>query len=136
MRFFVATAMVAFAVTANAQNSRSLVRGWGHLVFDNAWHDVRDFVEVAAGGRHSLARRSDGSVVGWGSNDSGQLNVPALPPGLTYVEVAAGAAHTLALRSDGSVVAWGSNSHGECNVPALPPGTTYVEVAADRKSVV
>ena len=48
------------------------------------------YVEVAAGGCHTVARRSDGSVVAWGSNDYGQCNVPALPAGLTYVEVAAG----------------------------------------------
>ena len=88
------------------------------------------YVEVAAGGTHTVARRSDGSVVAWGSNDYGQCNVPALPVGLTYVEVAAGTDHTVARRSDGSVVAWGDNSYGQCNVPALPAGLTYVEVAA------
>ena len=39
---------------------------------------------------HTVARRSDGSVVAWGDNADGQCNVPALPAGLTYVEVAAG----------------------------------------------
>jgi len=34
-------------------------------------------------------------VVAWGSNQFGQCNVPALPPGLTYVEVAAGGWHTV-----------------------------------------
>ncbi len=76
-----------------------------------------------------MARRSDGSAVGWGYNGDGQCNVPALPPGISYVGISAGGGHGLATRSDGSAVAWGSNFYGQCNVPALPPGLSYVEVA-------
>jgi hypothetical protein len=92
----------------------------------------QSYVEVAAGDSHTVARRSDGSIVAWGQNWYGQCNAPALPPGLSYVEVAAGGyyGHTVARRSDGSVVAWGNNSYGQCNVPALPPGLSYVEVTA------
>ena len=39
------------------------------------------YVEIAAGGHHTVARRSDGSVVAWGCNNYGQCNVPALPAG-------------------------------------------------------
>lgn len=35
------------------------------------------FVAIAAGDRHSLGAKSDGSVVAWGSNAENQLNVPA-----------------------------------------------------------
>lgn len=121
---------VLLLLGAGSAEAQSSVRGWGTQVFDSAWHDARDFVEVAAGWGHTLARRANGSVVAWGANFAGQCNVPALPAGLTYVEVAAGWGHTLARRSDGSVVAWGSNQNGQCNVPALPPGSTYVEIAA------
>jgi Regulator of chromosome condensation (RCC1) repeat len=91
------------------------------------------YVDVAAGGSdayfHTLARRSDGSLVAWGANYSGQCNVPALPPGLSYVEVAAGQDHSVARRSDGSVVSWGGCGN-QCNAPQLPFGVTYVGVAA------
>src|SRR5439155_21471 len=89
------------------------------------------YVQVAAGGRHSVARRNDGSVVAWGDNYYGECNVPALPPGLSYVQVTAGGLHTIARRSDGSLVAWGANVFGQCNVPALPPGMTFSHVAAN-----
>jgi len=79
---------------------------------------------------HSVARRSDGSVVAWGWNSKGQCNVPSLPAGQSYVEIAAGGWHSLARRSEGSVVAWGDNSSGQCNVPSLPAGYSYVEIAA------
>jgi len=98
------------------------------------------YVEVAAGGdlggSHTVARRSDGSVVAWGRNGWGQCNVPALRPGLTYVEVAAGGEHTVARLSDNSVVAWGRNNYGECNVPALSPGMTFAHGAAGEATTV
>ena len=43
-----------------------------------------------AGRYHTVARRSDGSVVAWGDNTYGQCNVPPLPAGLAYVEIARG----------------------------------------------
>ena len=79
---------------------------------------------------HSVARRSDGSVVVWGDGSHGQKNVPALPPGVTFVEIAAGADHTVGLLSDGSLSAWGDNTFGQCDVTPPPPGLTYESVAA------
>ena len=72
-------------------------------------------VAVAAGGSHSLALRSDGTVEAWGRNTYGQVDVPA---DLTNaVAIAGGAYHSLALRSDGTVEAWGRNNYGQTNVP-------------------
>ncbi len=78
----------------------------------------------------SFACLSDGTIAAWGSNSSGQCNVPAPPPGLSYVEVAGGGRFAIARLSDGTAVAWGDNYAGQCTVPPLPPGTTYVQVAA------
>jgi hypothetical protein len=77
-----------------------------------------------------MARRSDGSVVAWGFNGTGQCNVPALAANVYYVQIAAGYRHSMARRSDGSVIAWGDNSLGQCAVPALPSGRFYVDVAS------
>ena len=52
-------------------------------------------------------------LVGWGSNQYGQLNTPA---GLANVtQIAAGYYHTIALKSDGTVACWGSNNYGQCS---------------------
>ena len=77
--------------------------------------------KIAAGGVHSLALRSDGTVWAWGRNSFGQLgdntntnrNVPVMVQGLSGVSaISAGDGHSLALKSDGTVWAWGSN-HGK-----------------------
>ena len=64
-----------------------------------------EFTSVAAGSRHTVALRTDGSVVAWGDYSFGHTDVPN---GLKDVTaIAAGSRHTVALRTDGSVVAWG-----------------------------
>jgi hypothetical protein len=78
-------------------------------------------VAIAAGRDHSLALKSDGTVVAWGNNTSGQSTVPG---GLNGVlAIAAGFDHSLALKSDGTTVAWGQIDIGFGNfVTATVPG--------------
>jgi alpha-tubulin suppressor-like RCC1 family protein len=108
---------------------QSYVNGWGLKVFDSRNNEL-PFVQVSAGAGHTIARRSNGTLVIWGGNDKGSCVPPVLPAGLTYVDIAGGDGYTVARRSDGSVVAWGSNSYGQCNVLPLPGGVTYAGVAA------
>ena len=61
---------------------------------------------IAAGNGHTVALKSDGTVVAWGYNFYGQTTVP---PGLSGVTAIAAGYHTVALKSDGTVVAWGDN---------------------------
>ena len=88
---------------------------------------------VAAGGDHSLALLSNGTVMAWGANGSGQLgdgttensDVPVAVSNLSGVTaIAAGSGHSLALLSDGTVVAWGANEWGQ-----LGDGTTTNRLA-------
>ena len=86
---------------------------------------------IAAGGYHSLALKSDGTVVGWGGNDDGWGNSTGqatVPDELMNVAaIAAGYVHSLSLKSDGTVVGWGDNSVGQLNVPG---GLTNVTAIA------
>jgi uncharacterized delta-60 repeat protein len=81
---------------------------------------------VRAGGDHSLALCSDGTVAAWGWNGSGQLGdgsaTSRLSPvaidqggvlaGKSVVSLGAGAEHSLALCADGTLATWGSNRDG------------------------
>jgi alpha-tubulin suppressor-like RCC1 family protein len=85
---------------------------------------------ISAGNFHSLAMCTDGTLVAWGSNTSGQLGInsttQSLVPvvvnttsgtsalyGKTAAALATGADFTLALCTDGTVTAWGSNTSGQ-----------------------
>ena len=91
------------------------------------------YLQVSAGGSHSLALGSDGNAYAWGYNGDGRLGdgttsssqsvpvrvktpdrktYPDLPADFTYVQVSAGGSHSLAVGSDGNAYAWGSNGSG------------------------
>jgi alpha-tubulin suppressor-like RCC1 family protein len=118
----------------------------------------RTVVEIRAGARHALALCSDGSVVAWGANESGQhgngttqdSNLPVLVNangallGKTVQSISAGGKHSLALFTDGGIAAWGANASGQLgnnstvssNVPVTVPkqgaisGKTVISLSA------
>ncbi|MEV6978767.1 hypothetical protein [Kitasatospora sp. NPDC093806] len=108
---------------------------------------LKDLVAVAAGLLHSVALRSDGTVVSWGYNQEGQLGdgttgtritptrvcaVGRTAPCTAYLDdvvaVAAGEFHSMALRADGTVVAWGLNSSGQLGDGSTDSSPVPVEV--------
>jgi M6 family metalloprotease-like protein len=77
---------------------------------------------TAAGGRHNLLVKSDGSLWAWGGNAYGQLGVgttsdSSVPlrvgTGLDWRFASAGLNHTVAAKTDGALWAWGWNQHGQ-----------------------
>jgi alpha-tubulin suppressor-like RCC1 family protein len=86
-----------------------------------------DWQAIAAGGRHTVALRTDGTIWAWGDNRAGQLGNGTFetnaPYGTTtpqqigtnadWLAIAAGDAHTVALRADGTIWAWGDNRAGQ-----------------------
>ena len=82
---------------------------------------------LAAASYHSLALRSDGTVVGWGSNFFGETSIP---PGLGGVVALAsgGSYYSVALKSDGTVVGWGNNADAQAAAPAGLGGVVALAV--------
>jgi alpha-tubulin suppressor-like RCC1 family protein len=99
---------------------------------------------IAAGDRHGVAFRQDGSLVSWGAGDYGQLGdgstaatqpnpVPANGAG-ELIQLAAGNGYTAALRADGSVLAWGAGGAlgmGDQNQRKTPTRVPSFTVAAN-----
>ncbi len=81
---------------------------------------------IAAGGYHSIALETDGTVWTWGWNYYGQLGdgtttysaaTPVEVSGLTdVIAIAGGGNHTVAIKTDGTAWAWGSNEYGQLGV--------------------
>jgi hypothetical protein len=86
---------------------------------------LSNVVAIAGGGWHSLALKSDGSLVAWGRNDYGQGTIPI---GVSNaVAISAGVAHNLILKSDGTVYGWGLDTYGQTDIP---PGLSNVVAIA------
>lgn len=124
-RFIIAVLFLIFASSCMAKvaDAGSII-SWGNIVYDSNDFPLTDVVAITAGGWHSLALKSDGSMVGWGVNSSGQASPPS---GNDFVAIAAGDTHNLALKPDGSIVGWGENYYGQAEPPS---GDDFVAIAA------
>lgn len=99
--------------------------------------DLSGVAVIGAGGEHSLAALSDGTVWAWGQNANGQLgdgtltdrSTPIQVTGLLgIIQVDGGLAHSLALRDDGTVWAWGLNARGQLGDGTTSDSASPVEV--------
>ncbi|GEB59707.1 RCC1 domain-containing protein [Streptomyces gardneri] len=111
---------------------------------------LKGVVSVAVGALHSLALLTDGTVVAWGNNTSGQLGagsvinhetspvrvcaVGSVAPCTSHLtnitSIAAGFQHSLAVRADGDVRSWGINNEGQLGDGTLDNRNAPVSVSS------
>ena len=94
------------------------------------WEQITQMETVSTGNNHTVALKSDGTVVAVGDNINGQCDVSGWTD---IVAVAAGGWHTVGLKSDGTVVTSGYNERGQRNVSGW---TDIVAVTAGRRHTV
>ena len=103
---------------------------------------IPDWSVIAAGYRHTIALKPDGSLWAWGFNDCGQLgdgtnedkDIPT-SIGTGYSAIAAGGNHTVALKPDGSLWEWGFDGISNPNIPTSI-GTDYSAIAAGYRHTI
>jgi alpha-tubulin suppressor-like RCC1 family protein len=115
--------------------------GWNAMPYEVP--GLTNIVAIAAGYRHSMALRNDGTVFAWGFNSAGQLGqgtigsntpcacnpVPTAVPGLSdVIGIEAGHEHSLAVLSDGTVRAWGANLNYQVGVTEPANVSTPIQV--------
>lgn len=96
-----------------------VIGSWGGFWWNPTWIPNPNWMPteaITAENNHSLALLTNGCVVGWGDNSSGESTPPSNLSNV--VSIAAGYLHSVALRSNGTVAVWGDDSFGQTNVPA------------------
>ena len=134
----------AMAVTAGQYHTCALSTGgrvhcWGDQTFGQIGNGTKDGTKVAkayklissgvaaidAGGDHTCALKTDGTVYCWGKNWSGQggdqtgsavLLAPKQVAITSVAQIALGLRHSCALKSNGTVWCWGNNTDGQTGV--------------------
>ncbi|RKY16134.1 MAG: hypothetical protein DRQ55_18635 [Planctomycetota bacterium] len=117
------------------------IGSWG----DDTYGQVSDsphwtgFVQVSAGGNHSMALDTNPTtdnpnypdwIMCWGDDSHGQVS--GAPAGAGFVQISAGGNHSLALRDNGSIVAWGDDTHGQVYDAPHETGFTFVSAGGDH----
>jgi alpha-tubulin suppressor-like RCC1 family protein len=82
-----------------------------------------DWKQVSAGGFHTAAVKTDGTLWTWGNGFSGRLGtndtterntpVTTFAGGTDWKQVSAGSNHTAAIKTDGTLWTWGRGDNGE-----------------------
>lgn len=97
-----------------------------------------DWTIVSAGGAHTLAIRTNGTLWAWGANTDGQLGdgsgIDQISPtqvgtDRSWISISAGGAHSAALKADNTLWTWGRNTYGQLGNGKTVTSTVPVSIA-------
>ncbi len=112
---FLMLAALTGSMVVRTADAGSII-SWGAIAFDSKVLDATDFIAISAGSSHTLALKSDGSIVGWGLNWAGL----ALPPeGNNFIAIAAGHLQSLAIRKEPCPYRLVGDLNDDCRVDYL-----------------
>ena len=104
--------------------------------------------QIATGGAHSMATKTDGTLWTWGYNDKGQLGndapVGTYPSGrlsspvqvgslTTWSKISGGESHSIATKTDGTIWSWGGNygdGYGQLGLGDTAARSSPVQIGA------
>ena len=113
------------------------VRGWGYNAVGNLGDNSTihrsspvqtiaagsNWKQISSGLMHTVSIKADGTLWGWGANDSGQLGynttdtksspVQTIAGGTNWQTVSCGNTFTTAIKTDGTLWGWGDNYYGQ-----------------------
>ncbi len=110
---------------------------------------LNNWRNVSAGDVYAMAIKVDGTLWGWGANDSGQIGnghngLGSIEPSPVQIgsdnnwkSVSTGQEHTIAIKSDGTLWAWGDNTYGQLGNGTTINTNTPIQIgtASEWKSV-
>jgi len=97
--------------------------------------------QIAAGGTHTVAVRSDGILFAWGSNSLGQLgdnttldrsSPVQIASTISWIAVSAGNYHTVAIDKDYTLWGWGLNNYGQLADASLINRSYPVQISGNK----
>jgi protein ATS1 len=80
-------------------------------LLSNAPAKAPSWTDVGASWGNIYILQEDGTLLGWGRDDHGQLPPPNLP---ALSSIAVGSEHVTAFTKEGEVITWGWGEHGNC----------------------
>lgn len=137
----------AYGWGLNTKNQVGSGLGFGEIiatpteVYQAPTPEVDGWLAVSCGGEHNVAINLDGTLWGWGLNESGQggiggpIDFPTLPSPTrialgSWIKVACGLEHSFAIRSDKTLWGWGNSASGQVSGVSnkFVPTSTLAEV--------